>query len=247
MSRSTLVAHLLPARCSFRRIFCCVAAGILGLTILASGVVRAQSPASPAEFYKSIVGDWVGVCEQSTNGEKAENKYFHALIKQIDDNNFNTQFEYYRADPQSGKPLIIGTSAVSTNIGADGTVRNRITGKGIIMVDTKPKNQQHDLVEVLTSSGSGLRGTGSGKISVSGLPLGVGKNGKVEKGASSWALNNGVLSINQSITATFRALFIKKSFDVTAHYTAYRGTDVAALMSKVARAGSTPAGSAGGR
>ena len=249
MSRSTLLAHLLPARHSLgRRIFSCIAAGVLGLTIITTAAVRAQSPSSPADFFKSIVGDWIGTCEQSTNGEKAENKYFHVTIKQVNPSTFDSKFEYYRLDTKTNKPLIIGTSAVTTTVAADGTVKNKITGKGTILVENKPKNQQHELIEVLTSAaGSGIKGAGTGKISVSGLPFGVGKNGKVQNGTSTWTLNNGVLSINQNIKATFRALFVNKSFNVAARYTAYRGTDVAGLMSKQARAGSTPAASAGGQ
>ncbi len=214
---------------------------ILALAILASGIAQAAAPpqGDSRAFLRSIVGDWIGTCKQSTDGEQAEDKYFHATVKQVDQNTFDCKFEYYRL--QNGSPLLIGSSVVTTTIAADGSARNRITGKGTVLVENKPKNQSHDFTEVVRPAGVGkLEGAGSGKISVSGLPLGVGKNGRVKSSRSTWVLSDGVLTIDQSIRANFRVLFLSKSFDVVARYTAHRGTDVAALMNRSMQAASRP-------
>lgn len=214
-----------------------VSAVVLGLVLLISASAWAQ-PASPNAdtirgFFKNLVGDWIGICEQSTDGQKADNKYFHVTIKQTDANTFNSSFEYYRLDEKTLAPLKIGTSTVTTTISPDGTANNKITGTGSVMVEKKPKDQQHELTEVLTCSVDGsLQGKGSGKISVNGLPLGTGKNGKVKQASSTWTFDNDTLKISQKLNVGFRLLLFSKSFDIAADFTAKRGTDVVGLMKR---------------
>lgn len=214
-----------------KRRFAVLCAAVL---VLIASVARSQSPApqgTAAGFFRSITGEWIGACEQSTDGEKADNKYFHAVIRQLDDNTFESNFRYYRLDKNTGEAISIGESAVSTEIEPDGTAKNRVTGKGTVLVYEESKNQTHDLTEVLATTGENtLQGKGSGTISVSGMPFGLGKNGKIENAGSVWSLTNGVLSIRQTIKVGFRVLLFKKRFDVVADYTARRGSDLAALM-----------------
>lgn len=211
------------------------------LVLLVAAISYAQKTqaSNTADFFKNIVGEWIGTCEQSTDGKKADNKYFHALVKQIDTNTFSTTFDYYRIDKKTNMPIRIGDTIVTTTIGADGMAKSKITGKGIMLVNDKPKNQQHELQETLTLAGSGnLQGQGNGKISVSGMPLGLGKNGKIGSSKSDWSLSNGVLSIRQTISAGFKALFFKKTFNVAANYTARRGSNVASLWAPQSRSAS---------
>lgn len=203
--------------------------------VIALGMVFATSTIASAadsrQFLKGLVGDWIGTCEQSTDGNVAENKYFHANIKQMDSNTYEGKFDYYRNTANG--PLHIGQSSLKIAIGTDGVAKSTITGKGIVLVEKKPKNQEHELVEVLTCAANGLRGTGGGKLSVSGMPFGVGKNGKVQKATSSWSISNGTLTIDQKIKVGFRALIFNKSFNIAAHFTAKKGSNVASLMPKV--------------
>ena len=210
---------------------------ILCMVVFVSSVGFAQSSTAPQgdarSFFGSIVGEWIGTCEQSTDGQKAENKYFHAIVKQVDANTFSSQFEYYRYDESSSRSLRMGDSTVVTTIGKDGVAQNKITGKGIILVNDQPKNQELEFTETLTSVGAdSFNGAGSGKICVDGMPFGLGKNGKIQSVKSEWSLKNGVLSLDQTIKVGFRALVFTKTFNVAARYTARHGSNVASLMTK---------------
>lgn len=220
------------------RTLICVAVLVLGLSAISSAAMSAQSSANATKsFFNSIAGEWIGTCKQSTDGQQAEDKYFHAVIQPSGSNSYRCNFEYYRADPNTGAPLAIGGSSAVISLNSDGTVKSVINGKGTILVNKSPKNQSHQLNEVLTSNGGGgLQGQGTGTISVNGMPLGLGKNGKVRSSKSSWALNNGVLNIRQDFNIAFRALFITKSFSVSAQYIARKGQDVASLMPRETQA-----------
>jgi len=202
----------------------------------AAETCKSEQPAGAAEFFRGITGNWTGICNQSTNGEKADKKYFRATIRETDPATFESKFEYFRIDPATGKAVRAGDASVVTNITADGKATSRIVGKGTVLVDHKPKPLQHDLIESLAYLSPGvLQGTTSGAAKVSGMPLGLGKNGKVREGKSSWKLSGGRLLIDQTLKVGFRALFFTKSFNVAAHYIAQRGSDIAALMSEQAR------------
>jgi len=215
----------------------------LALALTLALAIPATSHAQPdaGAFFRSIVGEWIGVCEQSTDGEKADNKYFHFAVTQVDQRSFRSEFKYYRFDEATQSPLHIGDTTIVSTIEPDGTVRNDISGQGTILVDEKPKSAQHQLMETLSCSGeSTLTGQITGKISISGLLFGLGKNGEVHDAASNWTLDNGVLTIHQSLKAGFRILFFTKNFTVVAHSTARRGSDVVSLMTEAAQVAAGP-------
>lgn len=214
-----------------------ILAAFLMLTLITSRAGRAQANAPPnnvGSFIHSLIGEWVGTCVQSTDGKATDNKYFHAVIKQSGPDTYETVFEYYRLDPQTGATIKVGTTAMATTVAADGAATNRITGKADILIDPKTlKPEQHDLSEVLrVSPAGGLEGTGSGSIKVSGLPLGLGKNGKVQDYRSTWSQSNGVLSISQHLKVKFKVLFFSKRFTIIADYTARPGSDIVGLMKR---------------
>jgi hypothetical protein len=204
----------------------------LSILLTASTLSHAQGQTcNTGDFFRKIVGDWVGICQQSTDGEKAEDKYFHVVVKKTGDNAFESRFEYYRLDPKSGAPVRAGESIVTTIIGSDGLACSRIIGKGTVMVYKSPKTQQHDIRETASSDGpNAVHSAGNGTVSVSGMPLGLGKNGKVTSTKSVWTLADGSLSIHQTLKIGFRALLVGKSFSMIADYKAKKGTDVASLM-----------------
>lgn len=220
-------------------------AGILVLSLIALASVYAQpapvSGGSARDFFDNIAGEWIGACEQSTDGEPAENKYFHAVIKQTDDNTYDGQFDYYRLDQAKKTPLHIGNTKFTITIGPDGTMQNKMVGQGIMLVNEKPKNQEHEILENLEFNGNnGIQGKGNGKIAVSGMPLGLGKNGKILNSSTNWQLKDDVITISQSVKAGFSAFVFKKTFNVVANYTAKRGTDVVSLMFGKSRIASKP-------
>ncbi len=207
--------------------------------ILSRASVPAEQPPAPvacsgiAEFFRSVKGEWIGVCKQSTDDDKADDKYFRAVIKESSPCLFEAHFDYYRADGKGGVTHI-GSSNVTTNITPTGAT-GRIVGNGEVLVDQKVKKQEHDLTEVLALKAPGIvTAQGSGSLKVFGMPLGLGKLGKVKDDQSSWCLADGTLTVRQSMNIVFRALFVSKSFKVDACYTAVRGSDVATLLPKPA-------------
>jgi len=209
------------------------------LTLLVSAVGYAQPsapPASVASFLHSLVGEWIGTCVQSTDGKAADNKYFHAVSKQSGPDTYETVFEYYRLDRQTGAPLKVGAAIITTRVAADRTATNTITGHGQVLLDPKTsKPEQHDLSEVLRVSPSGgLEGTGSGSIKVSGMPLGLGKHGTVQDYRSTWSQSNGVLRMSEHLNVKFKVLFVSKRFTIIADYTARHGSDIVGLMKSAA-------------
>ena len=231
-----------------RRIAIIAPALAVALSAAAFGEPFPSSHSSMRDFFCAIVGEWIGTCKQTTNAEQAETKYFHGVVEQLDPDTFESKFQYYRLDKETGDALSAGETTVITTLQPDGAATSKMTGKGEVLINNKPKNQEHELTEVVKCVDDGrLEGEGSGVIRVSGMPLGLGKKGKVRKAESSWSLDNGVLTIYQSLNVRFSILFLKKSFDVTAHYTATRGSDVASLMSEPTRVSSrSPLGAVSG-
>ena len=207
---------------------------ILILTVVVAMPAFAQPvPSSGAvDFYQKIVGDWVGTYEHTTDGEQAEDIYFKFSVRQAYPNSFNGQFAYFRLNQATGDPEPAGTATIQSTVQPDGTVRNVIAGDGTILIENKLKQQSYNLVETLSSSTCGLSGDIGGKVSVSGLPFGVGKNGRVSSGSSAWSLDGDNLTINQSIRAGFKILLFSKSYSLLASSKCTRGTDVAALINK---------------
>ena len=208
---------------------------MLAVALITSGVGYAQTIAATndvRDFINPLIGEWIGVYEQFTDGKKAGTNYFHAIIKQSGPDTYQTVFEYYRLDEKTGAPVPVGESIMNTTVASDGTATNNIIGKGEVAIDSKTtKPEQHDLSEVLRVSPSvGLQGSGSGRISVSGMPLGLGKNGKVTDYHSDWTMQNGALMITQELKVKFRLLLFSKSFVITAKFTGNRGSDIAALV-----------------
>lgn len=201
-------------------------------TAYCDGCTNTSTPAPGiAEFFRAIAGQWIGVCKQSTDNEPADDKYFRAIIKESSPGLFEAHFDYYRVG-DNGALQHIGSSNVTATISAAGAT-GRVLGDGEVLVDQKVKRQEHDLTETMTATGTGIvTARGSGSLKVSGMPLGLGKLGKVKDDQSSWSLSNGTLTVHQSMSIVFKALFLSKSFKVDASYTAVRGADVATLLPK---------------
>ena len=109
---------------------------------------------------------------------------------------------------------------------------NSITGNGQVLIDPKTsKHEQHDLSEVLhVSPSGGLQGSGSGRISVSGMILRMCKNGKVKDYRRARTMSNEARKISQELKVKFRLLILSKSFGITAEFTGNRGSDIVGLM-----------------
>ncbi len=207
------------------------------LFALALAVPAAAAQETPQEktvtFIKNLTGEWIGTCQQKTDGEDADNKYFHAKFEQTGSNTFAGKFTYYRFDPKTAEAVNIGETTMVSTIQADGTIKNDIIGKGKILINDQPKDQEHTVTEILTFADENtLTGKIDGKISVSGMPFGIGKNGKIRNAESTWTIRNGVMTLDQTLKAEFKVLVVSKSFTVEAKSVAERGTDVVSLMKR---------------
>ncbi len=194
-----------------------------------------EPPACPvAQFFEGIAGEWVGVCRQSTDGADADDKYFHACIRRQSKSCFEARFDYYRLDDKGALARIGGSNVVVT-VAGDCSATGRVTGDGEVLVDKKSKKQEHDLTESLTwLAENQLQARGSGSLKVYGMPLGLGKLGKVREDQSAWRVADGALSIQQTLSIVFRALCFSKSFKIEADYSAVRGSDVSSVVPKPA-------------
>lgn len=209
--------------------------------VLSDGCTSAPAPGI-AEFFRAITGEWIGVCKQSTDNEPADDKYFRTVIKESSPGFFEAHFDYYRSDDK-GALQRIGSSNVTTTISSATGATGRVVGDGEVLVDRKVKKQEHDLTETMVSTAAGVvTARGSGSLKVYGMPLGLGKLGKVRDDQSSWSVSNGTLTVRQTMCIVFRALFVSKSFKVDAAYTAVRGSDVASLIVKQTNAAAKSGG-----
>lgn len=203
------------------------------LVSLANGYAQAAAQRGGVEsLLQSLPGDWIGTVSQSTNGQIASTKYFHAITRRISEGIYESVFTYYRLDAKGGEPIPVGVTSMATKVATDGTATNRVIGQGDILIDpTTQRPETHDLTEVLHASPEGkVQGTGSGSISVIGMPLSLGKNGKVQEYVSTWLLSNDVLTISQRFKVEFRIFLFRKSYTISADYIAKRGSDVIGLM-----------------
>lgn len=193
----------------------------------------APTPACPiAEFFGGITGEWVGVCKQSTDGQATDDKYFHACIRESSKSCFEARFDYYRLDT-GGALTRIGGSNVTVTVATDCSATGRVTGDGEVLVDKKPRKEEHDLTESLTwLAEDQLQARGAGSLKVYGMPLGLGKLGKVRDDQSTWKTTGGALSIQQNLSIVFRALCFSKSFKIEASYAAVRGSDISSQIPK---------------
>jgi len=223
---------------------CHIAAVALIFIIVISVSGHAQQAAPPTDvagFFRETTGEWIGTVEQYTNGVKADTKYFHAVVRQTSPDTYEAVFDYYRIDKQTHAPVQVGVTNMTSKITPEGTAKNTITGKGDVFVDPNTlRHEEHTLSEILRMTPSGnLEGKGSGKISISGIALGAGKNGKVSNYTSTWALNNGIFTINEQLSVTFKALFFAKHYNIIYNFEGKRGSDIMGLM-KSAGANSNP-------
>ena len=219
-----------------RIVFIAIALATFGCQACCADTVtpeNAQQATCPiAEFFRGVLGEWVGVCKQSTDGKTTDDKYFNVSIRETSANNFEAKFDYYRFDT-TNKFARLGGSSLKIVVASDCSATARVIGEGEVLVDNKPKKQEHDLTESLTLlSQEQLQARGEGDLKIYGMPLGIGKLGKVQDDQSSWKITNGALSIQQSLSIVFKALCFSKSFKIEADYAAVRGSDLSNLIKK---------------
>lgn len=195
--------------------------------------VDAASKADICKVFDKMTGEWVGVCDQKTDGEELDRQYFVVNVKKTGEDVYQSKFSYYIRNEKTGSPEPAGSMLIVTVLKADGRVVNRINGEGRVMFNGKPKTQKYEIIEsiILVPDGT-IRSSGSGEICVDGIPFGLGKNGKLTDTKSVWRFYNGVFSICQEVNAKFKALFVSKSYKFRAEYSASKGSNISEFMAK---------------
>jgi len=108
-----------------------------------------------------------------------------------------------------------------------------------VLFDNEPKLESHSATGRARATAAGtLAGEASGTIRVEGLPLGIGRRGKIERIREEWTVKGDCLTGSTAFVARFRAFLLTKRFNVETTCSAKRGSDVAALASRreIARA-----------
>jgi hypothetical protein len=184
--------------------------------------------ANPAQqFYNRVLGHWVGTTVSRLDSDPPVTGCFHLLITRVGENAFQEDYTFYRIHPKTGLLELSGTQLDLSTIDTSGSIHQCCKGSGTILIDFKPKNQAFE------ASGEGrftgpdcLEAEVTGKIAVDGMPLNLGKNGKLRKATASWSLEDGKLVGETHVETSFRALLFTKRYRIETQLRAQRGADV---------------------
>lgn len=210
---------------------------VLGVIAAVLGMphrLHASASASTAEqFYQRILGDWVGTSVSRFDDEEPTTNYFHVKITRSSPRTFREEYVYWRRNPDTGVLEPSGTQTNTATIEPDGTVRCVSSGRGTILIDYKPRKKQWQ------AKGSGacvapdqFCAEVSGTVSVEGMPFGLGRKGRIQKGVASWSLRDGHLIGRTEVDSRFRAVVFTKRFRLVTELRAERGSDVHALAAR---------------
>jgi len=192
-------------------------------------------------FFAALEGDWVGTTQQRIEGQASLTRYFHLVARRQDARTFAMTVYYFRPDPKTGVLEPSGTERGTSTLAPDGTIERHSDGSGAVLVDNELKLERHSATGCARATAAGtLAGEASGTIRVEGLPLGMGRRGKIERIREEWTVKGDCLTGSTGFVARFRAFLVTKRFNVETTCSAKRGSDVAALASRreIARAAS---------
>jgi hypothetical protein len=210
-----------------------LAAAIL-LGLAGRPVVFCSAPAPDAtarlmaaqQFYTRVLGHWVGTAVSRLEGAEPVTGYFHLLITRVDENTFREEYTFYRISPTTGVLERSGTQSDLSTIESNGIIRRTSQGSGTVLIDFKPKNQSFQASgEAHFTGPDHLEVEAKGKIAVDGMPLGLGKNGKL-KATAAWSLEEDKLICQTHVETSFRVLFFGKRYRIETQLRAQRGANV---------------------
>jgi hypothetical protein len=197
-------------------------------------------PTAAQQFYTRALGDWVGTTVSRLDGAQPVTGYFHLLITRVNENTIREDYTFYRLQPKTAGTRGAGgleTSGTETDLStmeSDGAIHRTVQGSGTILIDFKPKNQSFE------ASGAGhftdpdhLEVEVKGKIAVDGMPLGLGKHGKLQKATATWSLEEGKLIGQTQFEASFHVLFFAKRYRIEIQLRGERGTNFQTIAGRV--------------
>lgn len=186
-------------------------------------------------FYARMLGDWVGVSVSRVQGQEPSTSYFHLTVSRSDPRTFREQYTYYRRDPKTGALAPSGTQTNLAVLEANEQIRCTASADGTILVDYKPKKQSWQTTGVGRCDGPDrFQADVSGKISVDGMPLGLGKRGRIRSARATWSISGAALLGRTEVESRFRAFVISKSYRVVSEMRAERGRDIHAFAGRQA-------------
>jgi hypothetical protein len=179
------------------------------------------------QFYTRVLGHWVGTTVSRLDTAEPVTGYFHLLITRVDENTFREEYTFYRIHPTTGVLERSGTQSDLTTIASDGVIHRTSRGSGTVLIDLKPKNQSFEASgEAHFTGADHLEAEAKGKIAVDGMPLNLGKNGKIPKATASWSLEKEKLIGQSHVEMKFRVLFFAKRYRIETQLRAQRGANV---------------------
>ena len=224
-----LAAALLLCPNGSRAIFC---SGLTG---------NATTPPTAAQqFYARVLGDWVGTTVSRLDGAKPVKGYFHLLITRVDENTIREDYTFYRVQSktagssEAGGLETSGTESDLSTMESNGAIRRTAQGSGTVLIDFKPKNQSFEASGAAHFTDPDHLEVGvEGKIAVDGMPLGLGKHGKLQKATATWSLEEGKLIGQTQFQASFHVLFFAKRYRIEVQLRAERGTNFQTIAGRV--------------
>jgi hypothetical protein len=179
------------------------------------------------QFYTRVLGHWVGTTVSRLDTAEPVTGYFHLLITRVDENTFREEYTFYRIHPKTGVLERSGTQSDLSTIASDGVIHRTSRGSGTVLIDFKPKNQSFEASgEAHFTGADRLEAAATGKIAVDGMPLGLGKRGKIQKATATWSLADDKLIGQTHLEMMFRVLFFGKRYRIETQLRAQRGASV---------------------
>jgi hypothetical protein len=231
--RPSLVAALLAAP-----LLLCLA---VSRGAFCSGLAEASAspPTAAQQFYTRVLGDWVGTTVTRLDGARPVTGYFHLIITRVDENTIREEYTFYRVPPktagtpQAGGLETSGTESDLSTMESDGTIHRTVQGSGTILIDFKPKKQSFEASGAAhLTSPDRLEAAVKGKIAVDGMPLGLGKHGKLQKATATWSLEEGKLIGQTQFEASFHVLFLARRYRVQIQLRGERGNNFQTLAGR---------------
>jgi hypothetical protein len=179
------------------------------------------------QFYTRVLGDWVGTAVSRLDGAEPATTYFHLLITRVDENTFREEYTFYRIHPKTGVLERSGTQSVLSTIDSSAVIHQTCRGSGTVLIDLQDKNESFEASGQAHFTGPGhLEAEVKGKIAVDGMPLNLGKNGKLRKATATWSLEDDQLIGQTHIETSFRVFLFAKRFLIETQLRAQRGANL---------------------
>jgi hypothetical protein len=169
----------------------------------------------------------VGTAVSRLNDDEPATNYFHLVIARIDENTFREEYTFYRIHPKTGMLERSGTQSVLSTIDSSAAIRQTCRGSGTILIDLKEKNERFEASGQAHFTGPDhLEAEAKGKIAVDGMPLNLGKNGKLRKATAAWSLEEDRLIGQTRVETSFSVFLFAKHFLIETQLRAHRGADL---------------------